>query len=48
MLVAFRSVFHGALLMIGVALILALLLKEKPLSAEMVEVAGGRGDVPEY
>lgn len=47
MLVAFRLVFQGALVMMGIALILALLLKEKPLSPEMVEVAGGRCDVPE-
>jgi len=34
--------------MIGISFVLALRLKEKPLSPEMVEVAEGRIDVPEY
>ncbi|WP_397452357.1 MDR family MFS transporter [Pseudomonas sp. NA-150] len=47
-LVAFHSVFQGATAMMGLALVLALLLKNKPLSPEMVAVAEGRVDVPEY
>jgi len=32
----------------GVALVLSLLLREKPLSEQMVAVAAGEVDVPEY
>jgi EmrB/QacA subfamily drug resistance transporter len=48
MLAAFHSVFQGAMILMGLALVLALLLREKPLSPEMVAVAEGRVDVPEY
>ncbi|NWE22484.1 hypothetical protein HX803_24905 [Pseudomonas sp. P7548] len=47
-LAAFHSVFHGALILMALALVLAWLLREKPLSPEMVAVAEGRVDVPEY
>ena len=47
-LFAFHAVFFGALAMTGLSLLLALLLREKPLSPEMVDVAEGRIDVPEY
>lgn len=47
-LAAFHSVFHGAIVLMGLALVLAWLLREKPLSPEMVAVAEGRVDVPEY
>jgi hypothetical protein len=32
----------------GLALVLALVMPEKPLSAEMIEVAEGKVEVPEY
>lgn len=48
MLHAYGSVFASAAAMMGVALLLALFLQEKPLSAEMIEIAEGRVDVPEY
>ncbi|WP_408519323.1 MDR family MFS transporter [Paraburkholderia sediminicola] len=48
MLHAYGSVFVSAAAMMGIALLLALLLREKPLSVEMIEVAEGRVDVPEY
>ncbi|OAE12335.1 MFS transporter [Pseudomonas simiae] len=48
MLAAFHSVFQGAMILMVLALVLALLLREKPLSPEMVAVAEGRVDVPEY
>lgn len=47
-LAAFRQVFLDTAVLMGVALVLAVLLREKPLSAEMVAVAEGRIDVPEY
>jgi hypothetical protein len=32
----------------GLALILALIMREKPLSEQLVEVARGRAGIPEY
>ncbi|WP_198083374.1 MFS transporter [Variovorax sp. E3] len=47
-LAAFRHVFLDTAALMGVALLLAVLLREKPLSAEVVAIAEGRVDVPEY
>jgi EmrB/QacA subfamily drug resistance transporter len=47
-LAAFQHVLSAAMLLMAFAFVLALLLKEKPLSAEMIEVAEGNVDVPEY
>lgn len=47
-LAAFHMVFSGAIVLSAIAFLLALLLKEKPMSAEMIEVAEGRVNVPEY
>jgi len=33
---------------IGLALVLAVIMPEKPLSEEMIEVAAGKAEVPEY
>lgn len=47
-LAAFRHVFRDAATLMVSALLLAVFLREKPLSEEMVAVAEGRVDVPEY
>lgn len=45
---AFHRVFNDAAALMGMALLLALFLREKPLSAEMVAVADGRETAPEF
>jgi EmrB/QacA subfamily drug resistance transporter len=45
---AFHTVFLWTLPFMGIALVLALAMKEKPLSEEMREVAAGRVEVAEY
>jgi len=45
---AYREVFAWTIPVTLVALVLAVLMREKPLSAEMIEVAEGKIEVPEY
>jgi preprotein translocase subunit SecG len=45
---AYQSVFFWTVPFMALALILALLMPEKPLSEEMIEVAEGKAEVPEY
>ncbi len=45
---AFQVVFFWAIPFMALALILALVMPEKPLSEEMVQVAEGKVEVPEY
>jgi hypothetical protein len=45
---AFDGVFRWTVPVMGLALILALVMREKPLSQEMIEVAQGNAEVPEY
>jgi EmrB/QacA subfamily drug resistance transporter len=45
---AFQSVFVWSLPLMGVALMLAVMMPEKPLSDEVREIAEGKIDVPEY
>jgi sugar phosphate permease len=45
---AFQTVFRWTVPFMVLSFILALLLREKPLSDEMVEVAQGKAEVPEY
>ncbi|MFP3249202.1 MAG: hypothetical protein RXR20_32380, partial [Paraburkholderia sp.] len=48
MLDAFASTYRYAAVLMALTLALACMLREKPLSAEMLEVAEGKVDVPEY
>jgi len=41
-------VFGWTVPFMALSLVLALIMREKPLSAEMVEVAQGKVEVPEY
>ncbi len=45
---AFAAVFRWTVPFMALALVLALLMREKPLSEEMIEVARGEAEVPEY
>ena len=45
---AYREVFAWTIPVLLVSLILAVLMREKPLSAEMIDVAEGKAEVPEY
>jgi len=45
---AFAALFRWTIPFMALALVLALVMREKPLSEEMIEVAGGRVEVPEY
>jgi hypothetical protein len=45
---AFDAVFRWTVPFMAVALVLALVMREKPLSEEMIEVAQGKAEVPEY
>jgi len=45
---AYREVFGWTVPVVLVSLILALIMREKPLSAEMIVVAEGKVEVPEY
>ena len=45
---AFRQVFVWTTPFMALALVLALVMREKPLSEEMAEVARGEAEVPEY
>jgi EmrB/QacA subfamily drug resistance transporter len=45
---AYQAVFAWTIPFMGLALILALIMPEKPLSEEMIEVAAGKAEVPEY
>jgi EmrB/QacA subfamily drug resistance transporter len=45
---AFDGVFRWTVPFMGLALILALVMREKPLSQDMIEVAQGNAEVPEY
>ena len=45
---AYREVFAWTILLMALALILAVVMREKPLSDEMIEVAEGKVEVPEY
>jgi hypothetical protein len=45
---AYVSVFAETAAVMGLALVLTLLMREKPLSAEMMKTAEGKVDVPEY
>jgi EmrB/QacA subfamily drug resistance transporter len=45
---AFHAVFGWTVPFMALSLVLALIMREKPLSAEMVEVAQGKVEVPEY
>ena len=45
---AFAAVFRWTVPFMVLALVLALLMREKPLSEEMIEVVEGRAEVPEY
>jgi hypothetical protein len=44
----YHAVFGAAVPFMVLALILALVMPEKPLSEEMIEVAEGKAEVPEY
>jgi EmrB/QacA subfamily drug resistance transporter len=45
---AYEAVFAWTIPFMGLALILAVIMPEKPLSEEMTEVAAGQAEVPEY
>jgi predicted MFS family arabinose efflux permease len=45
---AFSVVFAATVPIAAVSLILALIMREKPLSEEMIEIADGRVEAPEY
>jgi len=45
---AFDAVFRWTVPFMGLALVLALVMREKPLSEEMIEVAQGTAEAPEY
>jgi EmrB/QacA subfamily drug resistance transporter len=45
---AYHAVFGAAVPFMALALVLALVMPEKPLSEEMIEVAEGKAEVPEY
>ncbi|HUC26021.1 MAG TPA: MFS transporter [Streptosporangiaceae bacterium] len=45
---AYREVFAWTIPVMLVSLVLAVLMREKPLSAEMIDVAAGKVEVPEY
>jgi EmrB/QacA subfamily drug resistance transporter len=45
---AFAAVFRWTVPFMALALVLALVMREKPLSEEMIEVAKGEAEVPEY
>jgi hypothetical protein len=45
---AYQAVFAGTVPFIGLALVLAVIMPEKPLSEEMIDVAAGKAEVPEY
>jgi EmrB/QacA subfamily drug resistance transporter len=45
---AFAAVFRCSVPFMALALVLALAMREKPLSEEMIEVAQGKAEVPEY
>ncbi len=45
---AFAAVFRWSVPFMALALVLALAMREKPLSEEMIEVAQGKAEVPEY
>jgi EmrB/QacA subfamily drug resistance transporter len=45
---AFAAVFRWTVPFMALALVLALAMREKPLSEEMIEVAKGEAEVPEY
>jgi hypothetical protein len=45
---AFRTVFVWTVPFMGLSLVLALAMREKPLSEEMIKVADGKAEVPEY
>lgn len=45
---AYHAVFAWTIPFMGLALVLALVMREKPLSEEMTEVAAGKAEVPEY
>jgi hypothetical protein len=45
---AFAVLFGWTVPFVAVALLLALVMKEKPLSEEMIDVAAGTADVAEY
>ncbi len=45
---AYQAVFACTVPFIGLALALAVIMPEKPLSEEMIEVAEGKAEVPEY
>ena len=45
---AYQAVFTWTIPFMGLAFILALIMREKPLSEEMVQVAEAKVEVPEY
>jgi EmrB/QacA subfamily drug resistance transporter len=45
---AFQTVFRWTVPFMAVSLVLALIMREKPLSEKMIDVAAGRTEVPEY
>jgi hypothetical protein len=45
---AYQAVFAWPIPFMGLALILAVIMPERPLSEEMIEVAAGHAEVPEY
>lgn len=45
---AYQTVFIWCVPFMAAGLVLALLMREKPLSGEMIDVAAGRVEVPEY
>ena len=45
---AYQSVFAWTIPFMVLALVLALVMRERPLSEEMIEVAAGQAEVPEY
>jgi EmrB/QacA subfamily drug resistance transporter len=45
---AYQSVFSWTIPFMALALILALIMKEKPLSEEMADIATGKAEAPEY
>ncbi len=45
---AFDAVFRWTLPFLLLSLVLALIMRGKPLSEEMIEVAQGKAEVPEY
>jgi hypothetical protein len=45
---AFHTVFAWTVPFMGLSLVLGLVMREKPLSEEMIDVAEGKVGVPEY